>query len=443
MADPSTTRASGSSGENVLAPSGFDELVFQQELYEVYLLLDYISGHPDRQLTALDHRIDNPAKPGDTLSSAEVIERVSMIRYPPSPSQPERAKEAAFLLVLKDILNSIAYPARGMTIAYTTLFSGPRKTTRTDQGSERPTSRSQAAQLAFPALVQEAISFRRLKDLLSWIGLVTTVLAALFLWQVTYGIQLTTRFDEAKANDSQSAGKLYDLLDKERGQKQRSWHDLNAVCSIGQSAPKDSDNSDVSTSDASSTVQPLCNVYAYRHAVFCVAISDIGTYSRSLMFIISRHLLPIHKIDQERRCDGDTTAHAIGRQEDAPSIAGVLAMMSNYLLPILFGFAGTIAALVRSIQDKVMDSVLSPRDQALTLIRLPLGMVAGVCVSLFLNPTSVAAQTGSIGTFTVSASGIAFLAGYGSEGFFRALDALIVRVFSAQSPDRPRSPSTN
>lgn len=75
-------------------------------------------------------------------------------------------------------------------------------------------------------------------------------------------------------------------------------------------------------------------------------------------------------------------------------------MMSNYLLPILFGLIGTMTALVRGIQDKVTESILSPRDRALSLIRLPLGMVAGVCVGLFFDPTTIAAQTGgNIGAF--------------------------------------------
>jgi hypothetical protein len=48
------------------------------------------------------------------------------MRYPPPSQSGERAKEAAFLLEVKDWLNWLAYPARGLTIAYTTMFSESR-----------------------------------------------------------------------------------------------------------------------------------------------------------------------------------------------------------------------------------------------------------------------------------------------------------------------------
>jgi len=63
----------------------------------------------------------------------------------------------------------------------------------------------------------------------------------------------------------------------------------------------------------------------------------------------------------------------------------MLAMMTTYLLPMSFGIVGTIAALLRAIQRRVNESTLSPRDLALSLFRLPLGMVAGICVGLFLH----------------------------------------------------------
>jgi hypothetical protein len=38
---------------------------------------------------------------------------------------------------------------------------------------------------------------------------------------------------------------------------------------------------------------------------------------------------------------------------------------------------------------------------------------------------------------TLSASGIAFLAGYGADGFFRLMDALITRLFSLDQKPSP------
>ena len=109
----------------------------------------------------------------------------------------------------------------------------------------------------------------------------------------------------------------------------------------------------------------------------------------------------------------------------------MLALLSNYLLPILFGIAGTFTSLMRDIQVKIKDSMLAPRDSALALIRLPLGIIAGISVGLFFNGNATSASFGSVlGTFALSSSALAFLAGYGAEVFFRALDILIARLFN-------------
>jgi hypothetical protein len=77
---------------------------------------------------------------------------------------------------------------------------------------------------------------------------------------------------------------------------------------------------------------------------------------------------------------------------------------------------------------------LSPRDYALSLVRLPLGVMAGLAVGLFFSPsTSVAVPqgvgTGIASTLTLTAGGLAFLAGYGAEAFFRMLDQVILVRF--------------
>src|SRR5215471_17073717 len=94
------------------APTSFEELVYRQDLNEVYLLLDFISGRPDKRLSDLDNKFADPhSNNKDRLSSAEIIARVSEMRYPPDGPRRDRATDAAFLLELKDCLNSMAYPA--------------------------------------------------------------------------------------------------------------------------------------------------------------------------------------------------------------------------------------------------------------------------------------------------------------------------------------------
>lgn len=419
--------------------------------------MDFISGRPDHNLANLKDRIFKKDNQAEKYSVYEIVEKISSICYPPANSPSERANDAAFLLILKDELNNLVAPARGQTIAYTTMFAEGRK--------QSASSRVRIAEEAFPSLIDSAARFRRWKSFLSWIGLIVTITAALLLWHVTYGAQLAAHFDEAKRNDTQAAARLFSEFDKIDAKKAP---DLIELCGIPKNPPappagdhsqKPPQNSSQQAEGVTSTVRQLCNEYAYRRAIFCSAIADVGAYSESWIFKVSGWLLPIYGVQAAGDCaEGDVAnpqppAHAgggtlgdehrsrprVGRQEDAQSIAGVLATMSNYILPILFGLVGTIAALVRGIQDKIRDSVLAPRDFALLLIRLPLGMIAGVCVGLFMNPTTVSSQlNGTLGTFTITASGIAFLAGYGADLFFRALDTVLGRIFTLEGGTRDR-----
>ncbi len=455
------------SGETQL---GFEELIFLQELNEVYLLLDFISGRPDKHLSALDGMVLDPKDGTTKLSASNVIERVSALRYPPAPPEAQKAQDAAFLLMLKDCLNCVAYPARGLTIAYTIMFTesqvswlgrlADRVTSRLPGARSRAAedakpNRVQLAQRAFPGLIASAASFREVKNGLAWLALVITVLSATFLWQVTYGAQLAARFDEAKRIESDATAKIYAELDRERTSDAafRQPGDLTGFCNLpavfrahpvasgpAPAAASTAASTAVLADEMTSTTRQLCDDYAYRHAVLAVTIDDVSSYSKSWIFRVSGWLLPLHSLCPAEGCAAGRLAHD-GRQEDAQSVAAVLAMMTNYMLPILFGLVGTMAALVRGIQDKVTESILAPRDKTLSLIRLPLGMMAGVCVGLFFNPTAMAAQTGgAIASFTLSASSVAFLAGYGAEGFFRMLDTLITRVFSLRDVEPKQTP---
>lgn len=481
-------------------PTGFNRLLFEQELNEVYLLLDFVSGRPDKHLSSLNDIVSNPyykEKPSDEdarkdkgnsniaqplniaqpetmrytdcerLSSSQAIELVCSLKYPPEQDQTEsdRGKDAAFLLLLKDALNGVAFPARGLTIAYTTMFTADRSRTSGSRGGSSGaggpgadptspnTSRVDAADKAFPSLVESARQFAWWRTVLIWIGVVITAISALLIWLVTYGAQLAAGFDEAKRNDTESAARVYNQLEVENKDQKKGTPDISKICKIsnicfaqasadGKKEPPQtefkSDAADTANS-ATSAVQVLCDDYAYQHARLCAAVGDVDAYRRSLVFTVAEWILPIH--ERQPPMAGQDAGPG-GRQEDARSVAGVLATMSNYLLPILFGVVGTITALVRDIQAKITDSLLSPRDKTLALIRLPLGMVAGVMVGLFFNPTRIAEQTReSIGLFTISASGIAFLAGYGAEAFFAALDGLVAKLFGISDASARPAPS--
>jgi hypothetical protein len=110
---------------------------------------------------------------------------------------------------------------------------------------------------------------------------------------------------------------------------------------------------------------------------------------------------------------------------------GVIAGFNSIVIPILFGYLGTVASLLRSISAKVRDRVLSPRDYGSFRSAQFVGMVAGLVVGLFFNigDASVEIGKGAGGTITISAAGLAFLSGFGAAYFFRFLDDLLTRIF--------------
>jgi len=126
-------------------------------------------------------------------------------------------------------------------------------------------------------------------------------------------------------------------------------------------------------------------------------------------------------------------------------IAARLLVLGNYVLPVTFALLGAIAYVIVDYFRKVRASLLAPPDLALGWIRLVLGLVVGACIGLLYSsssPTSAAAGAApSVATLmnalTLSACGVAFLAGFGVEGVFSMLETVIRRVFPAEPRDQP------
>jgi hypothetical protein len=123
-------------------------------------------------------------------------------------------------------------------------------------------------------------------------------------------------------------------------------------------------------------------------------------------------------------------------EDDIEFIIGpVLTMWGNYMLPVIFGFLGILVFVILDFYSKIRDGRLDPRDYRLSVIRLVLGLVTGSCIGLFYSATAPAeaSPTESVAAaLSLSASGIAFLAGYGVEGVFNMLEQLVNRMFVAQ-----------
>lgn len=456
------------------SPGTFDELIFKRELNEVHLLLDFISGRPNAHIWDLDGKIPNPVaeapKPGsaiqtliktlwspavvmstpdngkNTLDAFDTIKWVCKLRYPPNAPSTDKAYDATLLFYVKDRLNSLAYPATGLTIAYTYIFveeqRPPQHSTKEERDSQ---TRASVAREAYPGLVGSARRFRWVHKLYTGVGVFVTLLAAILLWLVTYGVQITSRFEEDGKRATEITRTIYAEIDKE-----------NAAVPIEgknglshKTVPERCDAKEIE--NESNSVRLLCNDWSYIQARYDMSIADATTFANSLPSSVLMLFFPTAVGRGEWQSQATQASASLesakarqrdnSRQEAIQSITLVLSAYASYVLPILFALVGTIASMLRDIGNKITDNLLAPRDEALALMRVPLGLMAGVAVGLFFSPSSVASQVSSgAGVITLTASGLAFLAGYAADGFFRMLDTLTTRVFNLSSESKKPTP---
>src|SRR5262249_1910416 len=106
----------------------------------------------------------------------------------------------------------------------------------------------------------------------------------------------------------------------------------------------------------------------------------------------------------------------------------VVEVVGAAVLPFFYGVLGAGAAVLRNIWSRARDSLLTPRDLMLCLGQLALGAIVGACIGLFVTPTS--GGLGLTGPVTLSVSAMSFIAGFGVEGVFVALEGFVKRVFN-------------
>ncbi len=115
----------------------------------------------------------------------------------------------------------------------------------------------------------------------------------------------------------------------------------------------------------------------------------------------------------------------------------VALLLGGSVLPLCYGILGAGAAVVRDLWAKMRESLLSPRDYTLALGQLALGATIGACISLFITPAGAAQAEGAlIGGWGLSASALSFVAGFGVESVFVALESLVRRVFNTPDPSK-------
>jgi hypothetical protein len=428
--------------------------VLDRELSEVHLLLDNVSANPN---TTLGERLASTVGFEDDLPE-DWIEQVCRISWPPDGTNDDKAEDAALLIKAKDRLNRLSYPASGSTIAFTLLVtqhddaSKPWLRWRGGGGGEESSpTRNSLAQTAYPDLVPKAIRFRKAMRTISFSLVAALFLTCLLSWYVAYGnsalAELTTvqeRYEEAakRVNEAEAA------------QFKQSETAIPAALPTG---------------DSSTGAVTVTTAAAVKFRSYCVdATSPAESQACEARREASVNLDRVKRrlagwicvVSWNCPADGAPYEAAAAAEpgnkgalrgdprrrlaearnqeliDNAPSRGAALAsIMGTAVLPFLYGLLGAGAAIIRQLSRKIRASLLSPRDLHLSVQQLALGAVVGACIGLFIAAPGGAGEGESLlGPVTLSASAISFVAGFGVDSVFEALETLIKRIFNVAQP---------
>jgi hypothetical protein len=398
--------------------------VLLRELSEVHLLLENVSANPNTTVSDLS---------AGTLPAEldrDWIEKVCQISWPPDGSNEEKAEDAALLIRAKDYLNRLSRPASGSTIAFTLLVTqqdtrkGPSERGKAHGAGEPSASptRSSLAQTAYPDLIGKAIGFRRWMMGIGIGLLIALLLTCALSWYVAYGNAGLAELATVRANLAETQNRINEAEAAEAARIRESA-DETAVQTDGVAAAATSDPPFVG----------YCDREFYTNASqaqLCAARLRSEANLTRVQNRLQRWLCSAPFNDcAAGSAPGTGTADKAG---DAPARAAAFAaIMGSAVLPFLYGLLGAGAAIIRSLSRKIRASLLSPRDLHLSFQQLALGAVVGACIGLFVAaPGADASGEGLLGPVALSASAISFVAGFGVEGVFQALEALIARIFN-------------
>jgi hypothetical protein len=476
---------------------------------EVQLLLDFISGVPERRVKNLEiPEGDATTATGEPkkLKGWDIISRFERIVAKHDNNHTLSSDDVAFLELVRDELVHAVSPATGLTISYTAMVvgsepKGRRRLDRTEYG------RLGYAKDAYPGLVRAALFHRVGHYFILGITLILAMIAVSESARVALGKALLQTRQELRTQQAAIVAERLQLTAD--GGNQMKWGgQVPAIPEFGGMnfnyceyasaiaiAKKDkvnwprSEKGDPLPAYFSPRAEDLCERDAILAKNFGLSLEDLNKFNKdwpqlvgfpfnvlTVFEILSnkifntetgRHEDPgsegsagpgatseAQKANNDVQGEGAAGKGVMGRNgtsldgnlnekgEDIEwIIAPVLLVVGNYALPMFFAALGAAAFVVLDFYDKVRDSTLSPRDHWLGWVRLVLGLIVGACIGLFASSYGPATRTpdqGLIGALTLSASDLAFLAGFGVEGVFGLLNALVKRVFAA-TPDRKQT----
>ncbi len=415
---------------------------------EIWMLVDYVAGNPTEGLSAI--QVPDPRTAGAMLTPVEVFQAVSDVegRLCASATVQPGPNDRASMQIVRDALNTVAAPASGLTVAYTTMVAGPLR--------RRAASRVNLAQDAYGNLATRAFGHRYLQRMILVLAILATALAVWESAKVALGKALLQNLDLLRTEQS-AIGieklKLELALGPVRNEAMAGPVRV-AGGAIPLTAYRLCDRALVARARIPLQDQPgwlaydtpeerdICGRDDVLRAKLGIVRGDLRVYSQNWPgmvgsgFAITRNVMTCWW----PWC-GDVTDASLLSGDVEFKIAPVLLVWGNFVLPVIFGLIGSAIFVTLDHYQKVHDSTLRPRDYFLAPVRLTLGLVVGACVGLFFSSYTPIQATATeavgsalIGALTLTASGVAFLAGFGVETVFSLLQSLIARVFTLPVP---------
>jgi hypothetical protein len=424
----------------------------RQNWAEVYLILDFISGKAGKSLGDLKdfpYQPQNAAAEGGNAGIADKDDRhcASIINYfyeigaKINNKTEASAEDLQFLLRLKDRLNSMAEPAKGQSIAFTSMIVNDHMgeaagntgcllkrwvqniwrcvaslfniringiASDPEEDIIKQMGRGRYAKIAYPDLKTNSISYY--KYIVIYIPIFLFFLVAVSTatsWDVYYVKERTQRIIDLNSLKFADGTLVTDEICALSGASQNKV-DVAKTCAqwpLNKVAIKVERKNLLAYAYQRFTPDKEFPAEFFRHFWKLQDTFDLLKWHL-------RAVMPTLRVDDE-----DHIEILLAPYSD---------LFINGVLPMLFGLLGTLAGVMRNALSRMSNWLLSPGDVPQAYFSLPLGVVAGFIVGQYISPASING-TG----LSLSAGGLSFIAGYGSEYFFKSLDSLLKRVFAA------------
>lgn len=421
---------------------------------EIRMLIDYVAGSSTHTLA--DLKIAD--KEGKFQAPSAVLEQIDKMEQ--ILSTKDAVIEPGMLATVqtvRDAMGQLVRPASGLTIAYTALVTGNRRGNNSD-------SRASMAERAYFGLVPSAKCHRWWQNTILVFTLIIMVVTVWESAKVALGKSLLQNLDFLRPQQASlyaEKTKLEVALDKADTQnRSSSWTNVNQVPLTAYSlcdrpmvlmfnlTSAIKNGKDPLILYGSPQERDVCERDRILRTNFEIVHQDLNAYLRDwpamvgMLFRLFKNAIDFSLCHSlwAIMCHSDGISQLKPGLDDVEfMVAPVLLVWGNYILPILFSFLGTTIYVILDHSNKVRDSLLHPKDRFLSAVRLVLGIVTGASIGLFFSsygPTQQAGSTPSAGalisSLTLTASGVAFLAGFGVEGVFTMLEATVSRVFAVQ-----------